>query len=398
MNIMNSTQPQEQQEIDLQAPVEAPSYAACVDWMNAIPEATSRTFDVWSRGNFIRRIFHNRSREIHPILVPAANTDQMKSAYRRLALVGMAVDFVYTGPISKPHSVMHLWPWEGVPVDAGWGYVIVTDPCFTSPEGRKFAPITGTASLMPESVTQWIAKEAYQPFLDGRLMVAPAELVGLSAVLNPSRVDALAQISGGTTASDGGDSLPAILDLEMPWIDGMSPSDFEKLLSDHQPELADFRSAFASLMSGYYESVSDSDAARERFRASAQDLLRSARHERLRSLVLKCRGTLTTFPVAMGALAAAGAISSHDPFAGVAVLASAGKVLHDLWKQARSETHAAAGPLRMVLRMGPKTPTFRTRSHRSRVPRDLFEEKGRLHPCHWLCPPTSGLQALVQVD
>jgi len=124
MNTMNSTQPQEQQEIDLQAPVEAPSYAACVDWMNAIPEATSRTFDVWNRGNFIRRVLHNRSREIHPILVPAANTDQMKSAYRRLALVGMAVDFVYTGPISKPHSVMHLWPWEGVPVDAGWGYVV----------------------------------------------------------------------------------------------------------------------------------------------------------------------------------------------------------------------------------------------------------------------------------
>jgi hypothetical protein len=366
--------------------------------MQALPDTTSRSFDVWNRGNFVRRILHNRALGIQPILVPAANTDQMQFAYRRLALVGMAVDFVYTGPISKPQSVMHLLPWEGVPVDAGWGYVIVADPCFTSPEGRKFAPITGAASLLPEGVTQCIAKEAYRPFLDGRLTVAPAELIGLSALLNSSRIDALAQISAGTTAADAKDSLPAILDLEMPWVDGMAPGDFEKLLSDHQLELAEFRLAFASLMTRYYESLSDAAVARERFRTSAQDLLRSTKHERMRSLVLKCRGTLTTFPFAMGVLAAAGAVSSRDPFAGAAVLAGSAKVLHDLWKQAKSETHASAGPLRLILRMGFATPTFRARSRRSPVPRDLFEKEGQLHPCHWLCPPTSGLQALVQVD
>jgi hypothetical protein len=393
-----TTTDQQDWRIDLKGPVDEPSYAACLDWMRALPETTSATFDFWSRGNFIRRLIHNRALGVRPVLVPAADTDHMRFAYRRLALAGIAVDFLYTGPISKPGWVDHLAPLTGVPVDAGWGYILFGGTV-TSPTGRDFAPILGAASLMPQAITHWVAEEAYRPFLAGRLCVAPAELVGLSRLLDASQVNALAHIAGGTSVAEPADSMPSILDLEMPWVDGMTPGDFEQLLSDHEPELADFRAAFASLMNGYYDSVADADAARGRFQSAVEDLLRSASQQQLRNLISKCRGALRTFPLAMGVLAVAGAAYSADPFAGSAILAGAAKVLHDLWKQARGEAHESArGPLRLVLRLGMKTPKFRAPSVRSPVPHDVLEHEGRLHPCHWLCPPTSGLRAIVRAD
>ncbi len=115
--------------------------------------------------------------------------------------------------------------------------------------------------------------------------------------------------------------------------------------------------------------------------------MRSARHAALRAFVRKCKGTSTTFPVAMGVLGAAGAAYSHDPFAGAAVVATAGKVLRDLWRQSRAGAHASpANPYRVLLQFGMRGAGFVQRAAGSSARHGTRKRSGKLGPYHWVVP------------
>jgi hypothetical protein len=316
----------------------------------------------------------------------------MRWAYRRLALLGQAVDFVYTGPIAEARWVKTFYPLHGI-VDAGWGYIAFPGTILESRSGGKWCGILGYARLMPEGIFDWVIEEASSAFLKGRLFVAPAPLLGLRSTGPGAHVGALVDVAKGTAAIEDLGTANAALDLEIPYIDGMTPSDFLRFVDDHEPELDEFRAAFRELTSGYGESSAASESARRRFTCVVNGLTRSARYEALRGLVERCRGVLRTFPVAMGLLAGVGAVYNRDPFSGVAVVAGAASVLRHMWLESRREAQAAGShPLKILWTLGVDLPFYPKRIDRAE-PHASPSEASSLKPgpCHWLCPPTAGL-------
>lgn len=383
---------------NLQVPVQVPSYGICLDWMNELPGSCAVTFDFWSRGNYTRRLLYNRNIGVQPILVSVASIGHMRWAYRRLSLTGLPIDFVYHGSLVPPQWVHHVQPIDVIH-DSGWGYIAFPGTILRSPGARRWWLVIGYARLMPESVARWIFEEAQRPFLDGRIYVAPAELIGIDRTVPSQQLNALAEVANGATAAESLDPAMAILELDLPWIDGMTPSDFEKLLMDHQDEIREFQSSFRELVTGYHASIEDAETARSRVKSAVMDLTQSAHHAHLRSFVNKCKGHLSTFPVAMGVIAAAGAVYSGDPFAGAAVLVGAGKELRDLWVQSKIDVRAkSSNPNRLLWRLGvEKKAVFQSKAK----PMDfVLPDMSLKRPkdsgaYHWLCPPSDGVRAAV---
>jgi len=253
---------------------------------------------------------------------------------------------------------------------------------------------------MPSEIPNWLAEEVPQSFLAGKVFVAPAELVGINPLRPMRGVEDLAEIACGVPTSQSIDASVAILDLDIPLIEGMSPGDFEGLLADHQDDLTEFQTAFRSLMSGYDGSLEGRKAASERFRSAVDELHRSRKLEQFRRVVEKCRGSLTSFPIAMGVLAAAGAVYAKDPFAGAAVMGAAGKALRDLWTEARDKAEVATrSPFRFLFRPGVEKVRFRSSQKPARIKRIRLPELSELSEItlgHWLCPPSgAGLRFLM---
>ncbi len=385
--------------VDLHAVIEPPSYQAVVDWMAELPDSRSAAFDCWARGNFTRRLLYNRNHGIQPIFVEASHPDEMMWIYRRLALVGVPLDIIYTGPLSKPQWTKVLQPLD-IMIDHGWGYICFAGTILKSPSGRDWWWLLGYASLMPEQIVDWLRTEAERPFTSGRLFISPASLIGLNKSPKLQQFNGLADLANGGAVFESVDAAIASLELEIPAIDGMTSTDFENLLSDHKDELQEFQAAFRNLVSGYHQSEQEALLARNRVSDAVNDLVRSSKHAAFRATIAKCKGSISTFSGAMGVLAAAGAAYSSDPFAGTAVIAGAGKVLRDLWKQSQAEIQASSqSPYRVLLRLGVEKASFGRvappPSHAKNVKSKGLQEVG---PCHWLCPPTGGLRTAVMKE
>jgi hypothetical protein len=351
-------------KIDITLKVEAPLYNECLDWMNEIPDSRAATLDFWARGNFVRHLLYTRQSGRHPVLIPAAHTKQMDWAYRRLALAGVPVTFVYTGALAKPAMIQHWQPLD-LTIDAGWGYIAGPKTIVENKSSRRFWPVLGCASLMPESVVEWLATEGGAGFTAGRLFIAPSKLIGLTQRLRTREIDAFTDIASGIRATEVIDTAAAALDLELPWIDQLPLVDFEKLLVDYQDEFHEFQAAFMELVGGYHLSFNGIQSSKRRLEEAIRELLSSERHARFRIFAAKVKASLTTFPITMGVLATAGAIYAMDPFAGATVIAAAGKQLRDLWLQAKAEARtfpSLRSPYRVLLRLGMSGITFGTHS------------------------------------
>lgn len=385
--------------LSLAGDVDKPSYEACLGWMKEIPDERAITLDFWSRGNFVRRMLYQRKHEHTPLLIPASNTNQMRWAFRRLALTGTPVDFVYTGPLSAPRFIKHWHPLD-IPIDSGWGYIVFAGTIVRSKSDREWWPIGGYASLMPAEVPEWLSEEVPSSFLAGMVGVAPAKLVGMDLKSWTPAADAFSGIVRGVPGAASVEAAMAVLEMELPFIDGMAAMDFESLIMDHSEELEDFQQAFRDLARGYSESLEEAKAGAERFRDAARELRRSARHEQFRTMIARCRGSLTSFPFAMGILAGAGAVYAKDPFAGAAALGAAGKALKDLWEQAKEHARETTrNPLRFLFRMGAERGKFRVKKRRGRLGVVRQSPEAEIPPHHWLCPPSSaGLRFAVAED
>lgn len=386
---MDSDKPREYHPFSLAEKVREPSYKFCLDWMRNT-SGPHASYDVWARGNFTRRLLHHRAEGLHPLVVQVSGVPEMRWAYRRLALLGCPVDFIYNGQLDPPGRILHLFPWDSRH-DCGWGYVAALDP--VTIKGRKWFTVLGTARLMPESMLRWIVEEVPGPFSRGNVFVAPAELVGVSLAAGKPQLDALTGVTRGSAiVPDNYTTAATLMNLNLPYIDGMRPDNFQKFLDDHAGELHEFRNAFVDLIRG----SEDLAMAGSRLEHEVAELLRASRHERLRVFVSKCKGSLTTFPVAMAALAAAGAAYSGDPFAGAAVLGAAGKTLRDLWKDSRSQAgNRDSDPYRILWKLGVENAPLQHRVAVGDWPRPQAAADDTLSTCHWLCPPTNGLAYLV---
>lgn len=380
-------------KVSLESEVTEPSYEQCLDWLRGSPLDASATFDYWARGNFTRHVLYNRQKGHQPLLVAVDSVPQARSAYRRLALLGLPVDLVYCGNLSEPHKLLHMVPVSNdTMIDSGWGYV----GTFAELADERWLQLVGTARLMPQAVYDWLINEVPSQFERGQVFVAPAELIGLPRVAPGAPLDSLAEVSRACSVAQaskyGGAS--TVFKLELPYLEGMSATDFSAFLQDHEEALSDFRNAVRDLVAPEDESDIDVEEAVKLIRHEVSEMTQSARWEALRTFITKCGGQLKTVQGMIGALGAAGAVASQDPFAGAAVATGATKVLRDLWREARTEDpNMSSHRLRLLWELGAAD---REEDHRENE--EWQFERARLMPAdridahHWLCPPTAGIE------
>lgn len=378
----------EAETIDLFAHVERPSYEAVLDWMKAA-EGPHVSFDFWARGNFTRRLIYHRKLGLSPLLVKIRNVDEMRWAFRRLALFDVAVDFVYCGPLARPGSVLHLCPWD-TPLNAGWGYIAALGSKATI-KGREWFPVLGSARLMPQSVVDWLIDEAAAEFLNGKVFLAPAELIGIDPLGSPEGLSHLAIVADGPAFTTDFSIARAAVNIDLPFLDRMAPDQFHVFLADHGDALVDLRRAFRKLFAGGVASEAEFAACVEEIRHEVNELTEARKSERVRGALTMLGGTfgIVTVSISLG-------LALQEPRIGqvVAASAAAGQVLVDLIRQAREKASPGkSNPYTVLWKLGMAPATKRGGPSRDLVrdPTLPSSDFDPTRPYHWLCPPTWGL-------
>ena len=376
-----------------------PSYENVLKWMQAQPSGRQGCFDFWARGNYIRRLLFHRSKGIAPVQVCVWDVGQIRWAYRRLALLGLPIEFVYCGDecaSGKTLGITRVAP--DFMFDAGWGYIgtIWKDASETS-----WLMVIGRACLLPATVVDWIVDEASEDFLVGKVFVAPAEVIGVgTGNLMPS-LSAWSDVNGGTavvpyaprTATEG-------MSLEIPFLDAISPGQLRTFLRDHEGDLTAFQRSFQRLVTGR-QSLDSSVPAMdlvEEVRFQVAELTRSSKFARLRNEIAALGGTIGTVSAAV-AIAA----RPEDPVRRVALACAgtAGLSLLNMWKQiVGTQEQMNAPPYFIHWKLGIAQPSGVKRINLApfiEPPRLALNDVTEVHGAdHWLCPPTPGFRVLVQ--
>jgi hypothetical protein len=369
--------------VTLGEPVAAPLYENAVELV-AGSQGRAVLFDFWARGNYARRLLHQRQQGIHPLLVRVTSVDEMRWAHRRLALLGLPVEFIYCGGLAAPSRVVHVdYLPNGHRWDAGWGYVATQ----WKAHGRYCAMLMGTARLMDEPLIDWLVDEVRGDFCDGNVFVAPAELVGIDPGATDG-LDSLASVVGGATVESVVKSGTSFLELDIPFLDQLNPRAFRRFVRQHDAELARFRHAFRRLVTGQPK---DGVEARDwigELRSEVAELTLSDKYHRLRQTVLAAGGVLGIVTATANALS-----GGSTPVTAVGA-GAAGAALLELWKASVESRKARwASPFSVCWNLGIQRPSQVRRAAKVRVatmpvlPPDLNPSYAH----HWLCPPTLGV-------
>lgn len=373
---------------ELTVQVTEPSYRAVLEWMQTT-DLPNISYDCWARGNYTRRLLWQRFNGVAPLRVAVRSVEEIRRAHARLALLGVPIDFVYTGPLHASGRVLHLYPWN-MNHDAGWGYLAwLHEP--VSIRGRRWHTITGTARPMPEGVVSWLAHEAAQLFARGEVFIAPAELIGFNTKGLQVGLSVLAEIGGGTPVSTDIRIAQTLLELELPYIDNLSVEAIEKFRRDHDPELAVFRSALRKMIAHTQTSGAPQAEIIQELRTHIAELRLSAKYSSLQRDVLKLGGILATFSASVGALI------QHSADVTILTLGFAGAnaasiALIDLLKQAReAKRRLAENPCFVLWKLGVRNESD-IQARRLAPVVTPSPPSANLIPDteHWLCPPTNG--------
>jgi hypothetical protein len=383
---------------DLSDGVEEPRYRAILDWMEAA-ESKALAYDLWARGNYTRRIVHNRANDVSPVLVPFRYVDELRWAHRRLGLMGLDAEYIYTEPLGSTKKVLMLHPGGEYLIDSGWGYIAALGST-TQLRGRQWFPVMGFARPMPEAVLEWIIDEAASDFERGKVFVTPAELVGLSPAHFESGLEGLAEIQDGVPLSDSLKATELLASLDLPALEHLTSAQFNRLLVEHADDLVRFRHALRKLIRG----EADVESAIDEVRAEVAEMRFADSQQRLRAAVSRFGGVFTTFAATVGAATTVAARQSPSEAllaaTGAAVLAGASAALVDLWKQAADRrVKMRERKLSMFWKLGLQSPEAirrkKTRLAFHKFARTSTPEQPDIPDCHWLCPPTNGMKFLA---
>lgn len=367
----------------------SPRYDLLVRWMKRI-SGRAATIDYWARGNYARRLLTNRRDGVMPVIVPVGNLDEIRWAYRRLALLGVPMEFLWQGPLSPPLKVNHLHPSNPDDIiDAGWGY-LYSGGTVAKSRGQRWSLITGYARLMPESVASWLVDEAGDALIAGHVFITPAALVGVDSV--EESVQGVYETVVGGLPVRASPPAEVLLNLELPGLDDLRPSAFNDLLVDHAFELERLRLAFRKLVDAGGTGALDSIVAEINFEAA--ELALADRYHGFRSRVTRLGGVLTTCAAGVGTAVAA---ASGSLFAGVAaasVSAATTGLIECVRGHAERSFELRRHPLYLLWRLGadksgllrPSRPKRYEQQSREDAPIRMGED-GYFH---WLAPPTGG--------
>lgn len=366
-----------------------PEYNLLLDWMRAIG-GRAVSLDFWARGNYARRLIHNKLNARRTLLVPVQYVDEIRWAYRRLALLDVPVEFLWQGSISKPQRVVHLHPADPESLwDAGWGYVAATGGEVRM-RRRKWGTICGYARLIPEVVADWIVEEAPGAFSRGEVFVTPDELVGLSQ----ADQGMVAGFEGllEALAVHTGRSEEVLMELQLPALDGMAPAEFERFLLDSGVELERLRVAFRRLVDA--SPNADLEALVEEVNYEVAELTLADRFHRFRSRVTRLGGVVGACAAAIGAAAG----SAGGPVGTITAAAAGGAAAAGLCEAIRQAAERGLdlhrSPFYVLWELGRKKSL---RLKRTRVGKHHKQRRSRAPASiddgyfHWLAPPSAGV-------
>lgn len=369
---------------------EAPQYTRALRWMKRL-SGRAASLDFWARGNYARRLIANKKAGVSPLIVPVESLSELRWAHRRLALLGVPVEFLWQGKLSAPLRVLHLHPGgDGEYWDAGWGYVATLAP--RGPLRRdKWDPVIGYARLMPEAVASWLVDEASDFFERGDVFVTPAELVG---VLDdqPGLSDNFGALTGGACIQSGSAS-HALLNIELPVLDRLSPKAFSRLLRENTVELSRVRYAFRKLVES--GEPKDMKAIVDELNFETSELALADRYQGFRSRITRLGGAIGTAAAAVGASVGAASGSLASAVAAASASAAAAGLCECLRTASEHKLDMKRNPLYLLWQLGSEAggqirpSSSKSYSAQSRSPAPITPgEDGYFH---WLSPPTIGV-------
>jgi hypothetical protein len=189
---------------DLDVDVPAPDYALALEWMQAFSNPQI-SYDIWARGNYARRIIDLRKRNAKPLLIPVKTVAEMQWAYRRTALLGLPVEFVYIGGVQPVSKILHLFP-ELDSYVGGCGYIAAMGSK-SMIKGRNYFPVIGYSQLMPPQFVNWLSHEVAEEFRAGNVFISPAEHVGIDPNDQSRGTEAIAGLNSGMAFGDAAKGL-----------------------------------------------------------------------------------------------------------------------------------------------------------------------------------------------
>lgn len=89
-------------------PKEPPHYTELVEWWKCWPQARPELLDFWARGGYVNRLLHRRQNDGYCVTVAVRLVDEIEHALKRMILLGVEVDLVWTGDLTPP--VMNIAP------------------------------------------------------------------------------------------------------------------------------------------------------------------------------------------------------------------------------------------------------------------------------------------------
>ncbi|MHB1095631.1 MAG: hypothetical protein ACYC3F_05620 [Gemmatimonadaceae bacterium] len=370
-----------------------PDYPRLLEWMQSIG-GRAASLDFWARGNYARRLASLRAEGKTPVLVRARTIGEMRWAYRRLALLGTPVEFLWDGRLTPPLKVLHLHPGnDDDRWDAGWGYITTLARVAKTRRGH-WCPVLGYARLMPEAVPNWIVNEVAPAFAAGDVFVTPSALVGTPPG-DPHLNDAFEAVLGGLPVRSD-EPASAMLQLDLPLLDRLSPRDFQSLLADNGVELDRLRFAWRRLVSGVASSSADDIISELNYEVS--ELALADRYSSFRARVTRLGGVVAVTSAAVGAAATATAGDVLQAVGVAAAGAAAAGLCEVLRGRSERELEVRRNPLFLLWRLGSedgskiftKVPKLLPVQNRTDAPIRLGED-GYFH---WLAPPEAGVSFL----
>ena len=378
-------------DVELAADHGEPSLDHILKWMNCCP-SKAVAYDVWARGNYVRRLIYNRIRNKTPILIPFSYVDEIRWAYRRLALTGLPLEFVYVGPPLEKMKVLTLHPWGNI--DSGWGYVSARGSRCKI-KGQDWFPIVGAAKPLPEPFLDWITDEAPEAFVRGDVFISAGELIGLSDANFDDSIAQMTDLNRGVAVHNKAVTTEdTIANIELPFLDELGPHEFNKFMKENREDLIVFQSTLKSLVNG----AADIDEVLKKLEVEIAQLAKIHKSLRKKTTILKIGGALSVSAAALAAAAVSGAGMTPSSTLTIAMTGGAAgtavtKVLCDLWNQdADRDKEIGKSAYSLLWKLGLESSaqvkkssaaaSFKPLRHRLTPAADSMD-----FDCHWLCPP-----------
>ena len=239
----------------------AKQIAPLVDWFSEFPSkgdtshAYSELIDVWGRGGFSRVVAAVRADALNAICVDATSIDEISLMARVFCPLYDTVIVSWKGKIHPDLGLIPMPDHLGPPGDfGGQGYMRTSD----SIDGKEgWHAAIGWANFLPKEVSEFLAIEALTLMKSGRLVLLPAPLIGCTQravgwtdnlftdfLLGGVVKTASSAVSPAASGDNNKDS--RLLDLgavSLPFMDGVSMSDLNRILDDSGDWLLPLRRA-----------------------------------------------------------------------------------------------------------------------------------------------------------